>query len=79
MFRAYDRYRHMSCLDLDIEVVKVKYRDPKRIKLKIKWIWRNTGLDHGFPPENVEIQRADFWKWRLIPLSEQINQRFDIK
>jgi len=60
------RYRHRSCLDLDVEVVKVMYRDAKRVKLKIAFVRQRDGLTLGFPPQRVEIQKSDFGNWEMV-------------
>ena len=60
------RYRHRNCLDIDIEVLKVMFRDSKRVKLKIQYIYQRNGLSLGFPPQRVEINKSDFENWSMV-------------
>jgi hypothetical protein len=60
------RYRHRNCLDIDIEVVKVMYRDSNRIKLKVIYVRQSDGASYGFPPERVEIKRKDYCNWSPV-------------
>jgi len=59
------RYRHRNCLDIDIEVIKVMFRDSKRVKLKVQYINQRSGLSLGFSPERVEIKKEDFKNWSM--------------
>ena len=72
------RYRHMNCIDIDIEVVKVMYRDSKRVKLKVKFLLQHNRYNLGLPDQRVEIKKEDNWKWRMVPLAETINQQLRI-
>lgn len=70
MFRPYERWRHMSTLDLDVEFAKTTYSCLEYIKAKVWFINRSMTL-----PENqlvdtalttVKIYRKDFWKWKKV-------------
>ena len=58
------RYRHLSCLDLDIWVIKVQYGDKKRTHLKFHWIYQRTDL--LFITEKGTVLAKDYDKWRRV-------------
>jgi hypothetical protein len=68
-FHAGVRYRHDTAKDLDIEVVKVRYQDSKRVKLLIRWVSMTTGKVVTFPGQRfdgvdkIEIQSKDYQYW----------------
>lgn len=69
-FHAGVRYSHDTAKDLDIQVVKVRYRDSKKSKLLIRWISKTTGNVTTFPgqrpdgTDNIEIQATDYQYWK---------------
>lgn len=63
--RAGFSYKHESCTDAFIEVMKIQYRDAKRIKVRV--IWWTGGATRDWPSgcvETIEIQREDLPKWK---------------
>jgi hypothetical protein len=71
MFRPGAIYSHDTAKDLDIFVVKVRYRDGKRSKLLIRWISKTNGKVQVFPggrmdgTDNIEIQAEDYKYWKV--------------
>jgi hypothetical protein len=72
MFKQGWVYRHNTSRDLDILIVKVRYRDLKRSKILIKWISKLTG-DVKYLPSgrmdgtyNIEIQAKDYKYWSRL-------------
>lgn len=66
--KPYSFYMHENCLDVCIEVLKIQYKDSKRVKLKVNWV--NLGYV-GKPfilqfNRNIEIKREDLVKWKNI-------------
>ncbi len=67
-FRAGCRYRHASCIDVDIHVVKVDYITPKRCVLKVIYInrnWRQGDFVIDYKPERVDFC-PDMRLWKRI-------------
>ncbi len=61
------KWRHMSCLDVDMQVVKVTYRGPTYVKCKVLWLNRNyNDLLLSPRPETVTVQKKDLWKWSYV-------------
>lgn len=61
-------YMHRNAMDLCIQVLKIQYRDSRRIKLKVRW-WNlgYTGNPWPLEMERIEIKTSDWLNWR--PLS----------
>jgi hypothetical protein len=72
MFKQGWVYRHNTSRDLDILVIKVRYKDSKRSKLLIKWISKFTGDVRYLPSgrmdgtDNIEIQAKDYKYWSQL-------------
>lgn len=70
MFRPYEVWRHRNCTEIDIEVIKVTYRNPEYIKLKVRYLNRRSFLEKNRlinnRPETVRIFKKDFKNWSLI-------------
>jgi hypothetical protein len=70
MFRPGNVYKHDTAKDLDIFVLKVRYRDEKRTKLLIHWIDKLTKNVRVFPggkfdgTDTIEIQAKDYKWWK---------------
>lgn len=66
------RYVHDTAKDLDILVVKVRYRDEKRSKLLIKWVSKTSGSVVIFPgqridgTDNITVNSKDYVYWKLF-------------
>jgi hypothetical protein len=83
VFRPGRRYRHQMCLDTDIEVVAVSFKDSSRHKLKVNWYNRNWRdgmfvINNPYQPEKITI-RADqypFWD-EVLPedIRKEVNER----
>lgn len=59
-------WRHLSCLDLDFQVVKVAYRGPGYYKLKILYIYRGTSMTVLSQTQEVKLSREAAKLWRLV-------------
>jgi hypothetical protein len=57
-------YRHPGLLDLDMHVLRVPYRGPEYLKLKVAWVKRRTGEVLATMPER--LMRRDLHKWTLV-------------
>lgn len=67
--RAYDYYMHENCMDVCLQIIKVPYRDDKRVKVKAVWV--NLGYT-GNPyvihpqPSSYTILKEDLKHWKNI-------------
>lgn len=65
-------YRHDTAKDLDILVVKVRYRGEKKSKLLIKWISQASGNILTFPggrmdgTDNITVNSKDYVYWKVL-------------
>ena len=62
-------YRHLTAKDLDIHVVKVRYKDGKRSKLLIWWLSKTTGQPQLFGDklaDNIVVKAEDYKYWSII-------------
>ena len=66
MFRTNERWRHRNCLDIDIIIQKVIYRDIDRMKLKVLYWNRHGGYLILPKADNIEIKTQDFKNWSLV-------------
>ncbi len=57
-------YRHPSCLDVDMYIVKVSYKGPTYIKLKVKWWNRHGKFFHC--DDTVQVKRKDVKRWVVV-------------
>lgn len=65
MFRATYYYRHDCTLDIDLEVIKVRYVGPQYVRLKVNIVNReHTGYFER--NVNVKISRYEFNRWRMV-------------
>ena len=64
MMRPFEIWKHMSTLDIHIAIVKVRYRDAKRIKLRVLYVDKSGRTFHP-QQENIEIKTEDLDKWTL--------------
>lgn len=65
MFRPWEVWRHNSCLDMDLLIIKIQYRGPTYLKCKVRFVDRKGNFfDKG--PSTVNIQRKHFEHWRLV-------------
>lgn len=62
--KAHTLYRHPSCLDVDMYVVKVEWRGPSYLKLKVKWWNRHGRFFHC--DDRVRVKRSDLAKWSVV-------------
>lgn len=65
------KYRHDTSRDLDIFVVKVRYRDEKRVKLLIRWVYKSNGEFADLPglrdgKDNIIIATDQFKYWSKL-------------
>lgn len=60
------RWRHVSCLDVDILITKVVFAGPVYIKAKVFYVDRRNQTFYNNFPETVKIKRKDFDKWTYI-------------
>ena len=67
MFKANRRYRHMSCLDIDIDVWRVLGETPEYISVIVGYWNRHLKGYQGRTEQVVSIRKEDFWKWSEIP------------
>lgn len=72
IFKNNCRYRHSNPnASLDIYVVKVRYQDDDKAKLRIFWIQRHNGKVATYPgckidgTENIKIQGKDYINWSI--------------
>jgi len=64
MFRRYRKYRHRSCLDIDIEVVKVCHVNSERTILRVKYVAQRNPMFYFWPvPVRVRITRDQYENW----------------
>lgn len=72
MFRSGFTYSHATAKDLDIFVLKVRYKDEKREKLLVYWISKLSGNVCIFPGDrydgaaNIEIKAEDYKWWTKL-------------
>jgi len=65
-------YRHATAKDLDMLVLKVRYKDSKRVKLLVMWVYQTTKNLAKFPGtrfdgrDNVTIKAEDFKYWSKV-------------
>ena len=65
MFRPGKYYRHDCTLDIDLEVMRVRYVGPKYIRLKVNIVDRaHTGRFQSGAV--VKIKRVDFNRWKEV-------------
>ena len=62
------RWRHMSCLDIDLDIVWIRYRGPKYVIVRAIYVNRNwkDGNYIIHTEKALKINTKDFWKWRQI-------------
>jgi hypothetical protein len=69
MFKSGFTYSHATAKDLDIFVLKVRYKDDKREKLLVYWISKSSGNIFIVPGgrfdgrDNIEIKAEDYKWW----------------
>lgn len=59
-------YRHKCCLDMDIEIVGIKYLGPDYFKLKVNFV---ASRDHNYifwPDANIKLYRKDLFLWQRV-------------
>lgn len=56
-------WRHMSCIDIDLQVFAVI---PTPSGWKCAVVYRNRHLGDSQGHETVSIARTDFWKWQKL-------------
>lgn len=64
-------YKHENNKDVAFEILKYKYSDHKRIKLKVVW-WNLAHKPHFCMnlTQNLNILQDDWPKWKRITLKE---------
>lgn len=58
-------YRHISCLDVDILVVKRRYTHKDYLVLSVMYLDRKGNLMHE-ESQTVCVQKSDLWKWKGV-------------
>lgn len=58
--RAYDYYMHENCMDVCLQIIKVPYRDDKRVKVKAVWV------NLGYTGNPYTILKEDLKHWKNI-------------
>lgn len=66
MFRSGDIWGHISCKDVNFEIVKVTYVSSTYVKVKIRYISKFYNIVYNATPETVKIYRDKFPNWYLI-------------
>lgn len=63
--RAYSEYKHISCKDVSMYVLKVTYRGGSYFKAKVALVDYKTKYvyEYNIP---VKIKHADLWKWEIV-------------
>lgn len=65
MFRKYEIWKHISCTDLHIMIVKKVYSSEKYVKVKVFYVDKN-GVQYHPAHEVVKIMTEDLYKWKKI-------------
>jgi hypothetical protein len=69
-FQANHRYRHMSCLDIDVDVVGYLGETPEYISLIVMY-WNRHMRGYQSRETVASVKKAEFWKWQEIPLTKR--------
>lgn len=56
-------WKHQDCMDLEMLVLKVQYRGPKYIKVRVEWFVSGRSL---LIKQNVKIMNGERHKWKPI-------------
>ena len=71
MFKSNSILRHQSCLDVDLLVVKVVYKNEEYTKMKVLYFNRRNNMLLFPDVETVKINTKDFDKWEEVtPLTD---------
>jgi hypothetical protein len=65
MFRSGKTYRHKSCLDMDMVVVKISHVDDRRTKMRVLYVNRRGGF-YSTEPETVKVWCERYDDWRQV-------------
>lgn len=64
MFRSNRRYRHKSCLDIDIRVTKITWIGPDYWRMQAYYI--NRWGNYIICPDNLKIRKDHFHLWKEV-------------
>lgn len=64
MFVCGKRYRHINCLDVDIDVLAILKEDIEAVYLRI-WYWNRHSNFH-YDIDEVRVLKKDYSKWARI-------------
>jgi hypothetical protein len=67
MFKPLRRYRHASCLDIDLDVASLLGEDETHISLLVKY-WNRHLRDYQGGHEVVRVRKDSLDQWEEIPL-----------
>lgn len=71
-------YMHANAMDCCIEIIKVQYRDSKRIKARVRW-WNLGFTGNAWVlrfNDPIEISTSELPNWKQInPLTHRLNSR----
>lgn len=59
-------YRHISCLDVDMHVLAIKYIGERYFKLKVVWVNRHSPHILIEQPGQVKLMFSDLPKWKEV-------------
>lgn len=62
MFKIRHRYRHMSCLDIDMDVLGIRGATLEAVTLVVNF-WNRHLKATQVRYQVVTVQKADIWKW----------------
>lgn len=64
--RNQSKWRHLSCIDIDIYIQKISYVGKDYIKLKVNYINRHNDIVYNYQPELVKIYKKDLYLWKEV-------------
>lgn len=61
-------YRHPGLLDVDMYVVRVLFRGPRYVRVKVKWFHRSlkTFIPTVNSIDHVKVRHKDLHKWHAV-------------
>ncbi len=65
MFKPGEMIKHISCLDLVMEIVKRQYFGEKYGVYRVRWYNPLYGVYLFSSPETVRVMHADIRKWKV--------------